>query len=85
MYIVFEEPFIFMDVEYVLIWGGSDYQSDDVFKISRILMMLVLAGETPERTVDRYLSKRKDAYPKSLRHDLLELLNFNIKKKRGSI
>ena len=85
MYMVFDDPFIFMNVEYVLIWGGSDYQSEDVFKIGRILMMLVMAGETPERTVERYLSKRKDAYPKTLRHDLLEILNYNLKKKRGTI
>lgn len=83
MYMVFDEPFIFMDVEYVLIYGGWDYQSDDVFNISRILMMFILAGATPEEAVDRYLSKRNDAYPKTLRHDILEILNFNCRKMSG--
>lgn len=85
MYIVFEEPFIFMDVEYVLIWGGSDYQSEDVIRIARILTMLVLAGETPERTVERYLSKRRDAYPRTLKHDLLEVLNFQNRPDRNPV
>ena len=80
MYMVFDEPFIFMDVEYVLIYGGWDYQSDDVMNIAQILLMFVLAGGTPEETVKRYLSKRKDAYQKSLKHDLLEILNFHYKR-----